>query len=89
MPAESRMGGSQESAIPPVAAAAAGVASLAASPAVASASSNPSTNTGDEYPQTVQELVMNGFELNRVVRAYELIGDNFDDLLAFLMTNNS
>jgi hypothetical protein len=39
----------------------------------------------DEYPQTVQELVMNGFELSKVLKAYDLIGDNFDDLLAFLM----
>jgi hypothetical protein len=39
-----------------------------------------------EYPETVQELVMNGFELSRVVRAYELIGDSFDDLLALLMS---
>jgi hypothetical protein len=44
---------------------------------------------GDEYPQTVQELVMNGFELQKVLRAYDLIGDNFDDLLAFLMTSSS
>jgi len=40
----------------------------------------------DEYPQTVQELVMNGFELSKVVRAYDLIGDNFDDILSYLMT---
>lgn len=39
-----------------------------------------------EYPETVQELVMNGFELSRVVRAYELIGDSFGDLFAFLMS---
>ncbi len=39
----------------------------------------------DEYPQSVQELIMNGFPPSKVVRAYELIGDNFDDLLAFLM----
>ena len=44
--------------------------------------------SGDEYPQTVQELVMNGFELSKVLRAYELIGDNFDDLLAFLISSN-
>jgi len=43
----------------------------------------------DEYPQTVQELVMNGFALERVVKAYDLIGDNFDDLLAFLMSSGS
>jgi len=43
----------------------------------------------DEYPQTVQELVMNGFTLERVVKAYDLIGDNFDDLLAFLMSSGN
>jgi len=40
-------------------------------------------------PQTVQELVMNGFELQKVLKAYDLIGDNFDDLLAFLMSSGS
>ena len=45
--------------------------------------------SNDEYPQTVQELVMNGFELSKVLRAYELIGDNFDDLLAFLISSNT
>lgn len=39
----------------------------------------------EEYPRTVQELVMNGFELSKVLKAYELIGDNFDDLLSYLM----
>jgi hypothetical protein len=43
----------------------------------------------DEYPPIVQELVMNGFELGKVIRAYELIGDNFDDLLAFLISANT
>lgn len=47
-------------------------------------------NTGtDEYPPTVQELVMNGFDLSRVIHAYELIGDNFDDLLSFLISTSS
>ena len=66
-------------------------ASLPAAAAYASsAPSHPSPaplGTVDEYPQTVQELVMNGFELSKVVHAYELIGDNFDDLLAFLLQN--
>lgn len=39
-----------------------------------------------EYPQSVQELAMNGFELKKVVRAYELVGDNFDDMLSFLIS---
>jgi hypothetical protein len=47
----------------------------------------PATRPIDEYPPTVQELVMNGFELRKVVHAYELIGDDFNDLLAFLMSN--
>jgi hypothetical protein len=42
-----------------------------------------------EYPQVVQELAMNGFDLSKVVHAYELIGDNFDDLLTFLLSNTS
>jgi hypothetical protein len=29
---------------------------------------------------------MNGFELSKVLRAYELVGDNFDSLLSFLMS---
>jgi hypothetical protein len=43
----------------------------------------------DEYPPTVQELVMNGFELSKVVHAYELIGDDFDNLLSFLVSINT
>jgi len=63
---------------------------------VASISAFPEANndpaplgTVDEYPQCVQELVMNGFELRKVIHAYELIGDSFDDLLAFLYSRNS
>ena len=43
----------------------------------------------EEYPQTIEELVMNGFELSKVIHAYDLIGDNFDDLLAFLLSSSS
>jgi OTU-like cysteine protease len=39
-----------------------------------------------EYPETVQELVMNGFELSHVLRAYELFGDSFEDLLSLLLS---
>jgi len=87
-------GTSSVAAIPPAAAAAAAASDAAAvaGPSVAFASSTASANvasgSADEYPQTVQELVMNGFELAKVVHAYELIGDNFDDLLMFLMSNN-
>ena len=41
----------------------------------------------EEYPQVVQELVMNGFELQDVIRAYEFVGDRFDDLLSFLLSS--
>lgn len=76
--------------IPPVAAA----SPFAAAPAAASvpqeeASELVSSTSTDEYPSTVQELVMNGFALSKVIRAYELIGDNFDDLLLFLMNANA
>ena len=32
---------------------------------------------------------MNGFELRKVVHAYELVGDSFEDLLAFLMNGGA
>ena len=75
------------------AAASSSVASLSSSsPQAAGGSSNShyaSNNfaTTDEYPASVQELVMNGFELSKVLHAYELIGDNFDDLLSFLLSS--
>ena len=67
---------------PPAAAAAA-----AAAPTQSAGFNRPDTNDPYEYPPVVQELVMNGFELSKVVRAYELIGDNFDNLLSFLCSN--
>lgn len=45
--------------------------------------------SSDEYPASVQELVMNGFQLSQVLHAYDLIGDNFDDLLSFLLSSVS
>lgn len=42
-----------------------------------------------EYPDTVQELVFNGFVLQKVIHAYELIGDNFDHLLSFLLSSGN
>ena len=42
----------------------------------------------EEYPQVVQELVMNGFELQDVIRAYEFVGDRFDDLLSLLLNSD-
>jgi hypothetical protein len=47
------------------------------------------SSSSDEYPASVQELVMNGFELQKVLRAYDLIGDNFDDLLSFLLSQTT
>ena len=52
----------------------------------AATTANATTTTTDEYPNSVQELVMNGFELSKVLRAYDLVGDNFDDLLSFLLS---
>mmetsp|Transcript_21107 Transcript_21107/g.26089 ORF Transcript_21107/g.26089 Transcript_21107/m.26089 type:complete len:661 (-) Transcript_21107:170-2152(-) len=74
-----------------VAASSCSVASAAASSASANNDSQslPANAPQDEYPPVVQELVMNGFELPRVVHAYDLIGDNFDDLLTFLMNSAS
>jgi hypothetical protein len=45
--------------------------------------------SADEYPNSVQELAMNGFDLSRVLRAYDLVGDNFDDMLSFLLSSAS
>jgi len=48
-----------------------------------------STDAVRASPPVVRELVMNGFELPRVLHAYDLVGDNFDDLLAFLVTQGT
>ena len=89
--AESAPSYSSFASIPPVASAppvaAASVASVQEAASVAAAAAP--SGLEEEYPQTVQELVMNGFELSKVVRAFELIGDNFDELLAFLMSSSS
>ena len=72
------------------AAAAASSSSSVAASAAAAASGIGNTGgnlTTDEYPASVQELVMNGFELQKVLHAYDLIGDNFDDLLSFLLSS--
>jgi len=39
----------------------------------------------DQYPTSVQELISNGFPSDRVLRAYDLVGDNLDELLLLLM----
>jgi hypothetical protein len=41
----------------------------------------------DEYPQAVQELVMNGFALDKAIQGYKMLGDNFDDIVLFLTSN--
>lgn len=81
------------------AAASAAAASSAASFPRARSSSPPNDNAAlasgnrnvnsDECPPSVQELVMNGFALHKVLHAYDLIGDNFDDLLSFLLSSTS
>ena len=63
-------------------------ASFAASPMGVASIPLAASRPMDEYPPTVQELVMNGFELRKVVHAYELIGEDFNDMLAFLMSNS-
>lgn len=81
---------SSVAAIPPAAASVPAVASAAvASSAGSESPERVNVGSADEYPATVQELVVNGFELRKVVHAYELIGDNFDDLLAFLISTNT
>lgn len=77
--------------VPPAASMpAVGVASIPAVASAASAAVSTSVPLSPyEYPPSVQELVMNGFELAKVVHAYELVGDNFDELLAFLTMNSS
>ena len=41
----------------------------------------------DQYPQAVQELVINGFELDKAIEGYKMLGDNFDDIVLFLTAN--
>lgn len=41
----------------------------------------------DQYPQAVQELVINGFELDKAIQGYKMLGDNFDDIVLFLTAN--
>ena len=95
IPREARQDGGSIPSAASVASASLSVAAAAA-PAVASRPSNDDYRSNqaasgpmvaEQYPQSVQELVMNGFELRKVVHAYELVGDNFDDLLSFLMSS--
>ena len=45
------------------------------------------TKLADQYPQAVQELVINGFELEKAIQGYKMLGDNFDDIVLFLTSN--
>jgi hypothetical protein len=73
------------------------VAAAAASSSVASAAArggeSPSPTPPrrllpvEEYPSSVQELVMNGFPLGTVVKAFDLVGNNFDHMLSLCLAN--
>lgn len=73
------------------------VAAAAASSSVASAAArggeSPSPTPPqrllpvEEYPSSVQELVMNGFPLSTVVKAFDLVGNNFDHMLSLCLAN--
>lgn len=58
-------------------------------PAAASVAAPVAAAPEPEYPPVVQELAMNGFEITKVMRAYDLVGGNFDDLLSFLVQNHA
>lgn len=100
MPSEARQDSSSSDPIPG-AASLASASAAAVAPAVASRPSSDESSSyahkgataapmmAEQYPQSVQELVMNGFELKKVVHAYELVGDNFDNLLGFLMSTST
>ena len=71
------------------------LAAAAASSSVASAASRESESPTppqrllpvEEYPSSVQELVMNGFPLKTVVKAFDLVGNNFDHMLSLCLAN--
>jgi hypothetical protein len=69
--------------------AAASAASMPSAAALPSYGSSSPLRPVEEYSSTVQELVMNGFELRDVLKAYDLVGDNFDDMLSLLLANAS
>jgi len=73
------------------------LAAVAASSSVASAAARGGKSSSptppqrllpvEEYPSSVQELVMNGFPLNTVVKAFDLVGNNFDHMLSLCLAN--
>jgi hypothetical protein len=73
------------SALPPVASST--LTTMHSGEGASSVDADFSSSASEEYPQVIQELVMNGFELQDVVRAYDFVGDRFDDMLSFLLTS--
>ena len=72
------------------ASACASIPAAASMPSAASFAQAPSPlRSAEDYSQSVQDLVMNGFQLKDVVKAYDLVGDNFDAMLTFLLANPS
>ncbi|KAG7345624.1 OTU-like cysteine protease [Nitzschia inconspicua] len=69
--------------------AALGAASMPSAASLPGFASSAPLRSVEEYSNTVQELVMNGFELRDVLKAYDLVGDNFDDMLSLLLSNAS
>lgn len=35
----------------------------------------------------MQQLVLNGFELDKAMQGYKMFGDNFEDIVLFLQSN--
>jgi len=73
-------------------------AASSSSVAVARRSDSPSSSSPtrpqrllpvEEYPSSVQELVMNGFPLSTVVKAFDLVGNNFDHMLNLCLAKTS
>ena len=67
--------------------AAAAASSTVASAALKQSEPPPQLLSVEEYPSSVQELVMNGFALSSVVKAFDLVGDNFDHMLSLCLAN--
>jgi OTU domain-containing protein 5 len=54
--------------------------------AAAAAAPATTSSVGDDIKPVVRELVLNGFPLDRVVYANRVVGDSFDDMLNFLLS---
>lgn len=64
-------------------------ASIPSAASVPPAAARLPTEPDGDYPEIVVELSMNGFPLEHCMRAYSLVGNNFDDMLCFLLSNSS